>query len=171
MEEKKLMCAVQILTNVAVPASQNYVVLSVAGSETPTQTAAVTASQTGAIVAVLGTDVGSHSLDEVAGANALSPKNLLLIRDATTKEGILSNSQQVYGLLQAETGVVDGDTFNDTDKQVQISFVRNNGSDDLEAVPVADIESKTIEYIYSNRITLDTLPEDCGFPYHLKTYY
>ena len=35
----------------------------------------------------------------------------------------------------------------------------------MEAVPVADIESKTIEYIYSNRITLDTLPEDCGFPY------
>lgn len=165
MEEKKLLCGVQVLTDISVPAAQNYVVLSVAGSEAPTNVAAVTAAQTGAVVAVLGTDVGVHSLAEVAGSNALTPKNLLMIRDASTKESLLSNNQQVYGLLQAETGVVDGDTFDDTTKQVQISFVRNNGSDDLEAVPVADIQSKTIEYIYSNRITLDTLPEDCGFPY------
>lgn len=164
MEEKRLLCGVEVLVNVTVPASQNYVVLVQASSQTPTDTAAI-GTGLGTVVAVLGTDVGAHSLTEVAGKNALRPKNLLTIREASTKDPITSNGQQVYGLLQAETGVVQGDAFNDTDKQVQISFVRNNGSDDLEAVPFADIQNKVIEYVYGKRITLDALPEDCNFPY------
>jgi hypothetical protein len=163
IEEKRILCGVQVLTNVSVPATQNYVVLSQASSETPTDSAAI-GTGLGAVVAVLGTDVGSHSLDEITGKNAITPKNLVVVRDATTKDPITSGGHQVFGLLQAESGTVQDDAFNDTDKQVQISFVRNNGSDDLEAVPVADIESTTVEYLYGKRINLDALPEDCNFP-------
>jgi hypothetical protein len=164
IENKKLICPVQVLTNVTVPGGQNYVVLSQASSETPTNTAAVTSTALGAIVAVLGGDVGAHATTLVAGTNALNPKNLVWIRNATTKDAITSGGQEVFGLLQAESGTTDGEAFNDTDTQVQISFVKNGGSDTLVAVPVADIENKVIEYMYPNRIKFDNIPEDCTFP-------
>ena len=146
IENKKFVFGVQVLTNIAVPATQNYVVLVQANSETPTQAAAVSASAEGAIVAVLAGDVGAHALTVLAGNNALSPKNLVIIRDASTKDAITSGGQEVFGLIQAESGVVDGDSFNDTTKQAQISFVINGGSDTLIDCPVDDIKGKTIEY-------------------------
>lgn len=79
----------------------------------------------------------THTLDEIAGANALSTKNIVWVRDATTKDAITSGGQEIFGLLQAESGVVDGDAFNDTDKQVQISFVINS-ADDSVACPAVD---------------------------------
>lgn len=165
LEEKRLLCAVTQLTNITVPAAQNYVVLSVAGSQAPSDTAAL-GTGLGAVVAVLEAgEIGSHQLTEITGKNAISPKNLVTIRDAVTKDVIMSGEKQVYGLLQAENGVVQGDAFDDATKKVQIAFVRDNGSDDLEAVPNADIQSKVIEYVYPKRITLDTLPEDCNFPF------
>lgn len=139
------------------------VVLSQAGGETPTDTAAI-GTGLGAVVAVLSGDVGQAELVEIGGQNDLSPKNLVRVRDATTKDAITSGTQQVYGLLQAETGVVQGDAFDDTTKQVQITFVRNNGADDLEVVPGSDIGGRTIEYLYMKRVTIDSIPEDCNFP-------
>jgi len=166
IEEKRLICPVQVLTNITVPASQNYVVLSQAGAETPSDVAAVDGGTAlGAIVATLAGDVGTAATTEVAGSNALSPKNLVIIRDATTKDAITSsNGYEIFGLIQAENGVIDGDAFNDIDHQVQISFVENDGSDDLTLVAAGDIENKVIEYVYGKRITLDTLPEQCSFP-------
>jgi hypothetical protein len=142
----------------------DVVTLVVASSETPSQTAAVGAAAIGAIVAVLAGDVGTADLAEQAGANALSPKNLVIVRDASTKDGLTSNGQQIYGLIQAESGTADGEAFNDTDKQVQITFVRHDGADDLEVCPGEDIGGSTIEYLYPHRITLSTLPEDCTWP-------
>lgn len=165
LESQLLIFGVQVLTNITVPASQNYVVLVQASAETPTQVASVSSPQEGAVVAVLAGDVGAHALTEIAGANALSPKNLVIIRDASTKDVITSGGQEIFALIQAETGVVNGDTFNDTTKQVQLSFVKNSG-DDLIAVPVADIENKVIEYMYPRRIMLDNLPEDMAWPPH-----
>lgn len=158
---KTLLRRRSILTDVSVPALQNWVVLSAAGSETPSETAAVDAgSASGAVCATLAGDVGSHSLNEVAGINAISPKDLLVIRDATTFDPILSSGREVYGLLQAESGVVDGDSFNDTDHQAQISFVRQNAAgDDLEACPVADIAGLTINYAYVSRVRFNVLNE------------
>lgn len=135
-------------------------VLSVAGSEAPTEVAAVTGTAIGAVVKVLTTDVGRWCLDEVTGASAIQPKNLVIVRDATTDDPILSGGKQVYGLIQAETGVVDGDAFSDTTKQVQISFVREAVTGHtLEHVPVADIAGKVINYAYVLRINLDAVPE------------
>ena len=164
IEEKRILCPVQVLTNVTVPNTQNYVVLNVANSEAPSADAAI-GTGLGAVVAVLGAGlIGSHQLTEVAGSNSLSPKNIVILRDALSKDSITSNGQTVFGLLQAENGVVQDDSFNDTDKRVQISFVRNNGSDSFEAVPIADIENKVIEYVYGKRDSFINLPEDCSFP-------
>jgi len=165
LEAKAILCGVTQLTNVTVPNAQNYVVLSAASSETPSDSAAI-GTGLGAVVSVLGAaEIGTHKLTEIAGKNAVSPKNLCTIRDASSKDLILSNGKQVYGLLQAENGVVQDDAFDDADAQIQLSFVRDNGSDDLEAVPVADIEDKVVEFVYPKRVTLDTLPEDCNFPF------
>lgn len=151
-----------VLVDVAVPGGQNYVVLSAAGSETPGEAAAVDAgSAYGAVVALLAGASGSHSLNEVAGLNAITPKNLLLVRDASTFDPILdSNGREVYGLLQAESIVVDGDTFDDTTKQAQISFViQNTAGNDLVACAVADIAGKTINYSYVSRAPFHLINE------------
>jgi len=161
IEEKKLLFRAQVLADVSVGAGNNFVVLSAAGGETPTEVAAVTALQNGAVVAVLGAgQLGTHQLAEVGGFNALGPKNLVIVRDASTGDDILSNGKRVLGLLQAEDGVLDGEAFNDVDKRIQLSFVRENATgDDLEAVPAADIGGRVVNYAYVRRINLDALPE------------
>ncbi|MBT8102935.1 MAG: hypothetical protein KJO95_08185 [Gammaproteobacteria bacterium] len=141
----------------------DVVVLSAAGSETPSDTAAI-GTGLGAVVAVLSGDVGGWQLDNIAGSSSIAPKNMVWVRDHENHEGLTSDGKQVYGLLQAESGVVQGDTFNDTNKQVMISFYRINASDQLEHCPGIDIGGRTIEFVYSKRVTLDTLPEDCYFP-------
>jgi hypothetical protein len=161
IEEKRFLFRAQVMTDVTVANGQNYQVLSAAGSETPTVAAAVNGGTAqGAVVATLAGDVGSHALTEVAGPDAISPKNLVLIRDAVTGDPISSSNREIYGLLQAESGTADGEAFNDTTKQVQISFVRINATgDDLEAVPVIDIQDKVINYAYVRRVSLDNIPE------------
>jgi hypothetical protein len=143
------------------------VVLSVASNQAPNEAAAVdTGSANGAIVKVLAGDVGAASLDEIAGLSAVQPKNLCEVRDATTFDPILSDSRKVYALLQAESGVVDGDTFSDTTKQAQLSFVRlTSGGDDLELCPATDIGGKSINYQYASRTELRSMNEqDFLFP-------
>ena len=171
LEGKKVLCRSQILTDVAVPATQNYVVLSVAGSEAPTQVAAVALTQDGAVVAqsaLNGAGFAANELIEIAGASAIQPKNRVVVREATTGDPILSGGKQVYGLLQYESTGADGAAFDDVSAgaRVKISFVRENASaDDLEAVPVADIENLSVNYAYTFRSNLDAIPEDCFLPF------
>ena len=137
-------------------------VLVQASAETPTEAAAVNAgTANGAVVSTLATDVGRFSLTLVSGPNAISPKNVVIVRDANNGQPIQnSNGKDIYGLLQTETGVVDGDTFNDTNHQAQISFVAENiGGNALEHVDASYIGGKTINYSYVRRINLDAIPE------------
>lgn len=137
-------------------------VLSQASSETPTEAAAVNAgTAVGAVVATLSADVGQHSLVEVTGPNAISAKNLVIVRDAVTGQPLQNgNNKDIFGLLQAESGVVDGEAFNDTTKQVQISFVAENAAgNDLEHVDAVYTGGKVINYAYARRIDLDSIPE------------
>jgi hypothetical protein len=162
IERKRVLFRTQVLTDVTVPAAQNYVVLSVSGSQTPTQVAAVDSSTSaGAIVAAyVGTFGTAHTLDEVTGSNAISPKNLCIVRDAATGSPIKSSGKDVYALLQSESAV-DGHTFNDTTQQVQLSFVRENSAgNDLEAVPASDVQNRSINYAYARRIFFDNIPEE-----------
>ena len=159
IEEKRLLFRVSNLTDVSVPASQNYVILGT--GELPSETtAAIGAVSTVGTVVAYNSSFGSHDLAEVAGTTALSPKNLLVIVDADTGDPILSSGRTVYGLLQSESNT-DGSTITDTTpNRVQISFVRENSThDDLEACAVADIESKDINYAYVRRIDFDSVPE------------
>ena len=165
VEEKRLLFRTQVLTDIGVTALQNWEILSVAGSETPTVVRASGVTTIGAVCATSafsGAGFNVFELVEIAGPNAISPKNLVIVRDATTGQPIQSSGRDVYGLLQAESTGVDGTAFNDTvsGNRVKISFVRQNATfDDLEAVPVADIAGKTINYSYITRINFDAVPE------------
>jgi hypothetical protein len=146
----------QIDANIAVGGGNSYVVLSQASSQTPSETAAVgSGSANGAIVAGLSGDVGSWDAAAVTGLTGVFPKNLCLVREASTQDPILSDQRQVYALLQAESGVIDGDAFNDTTKQCQLSFVRQTSAGTaLEQCQLADIGGKTINYQYQSRANL-----------------
>lgn len=166
LEEQKVLARVAVLTDISVTAAQNFEVLSVAGSEAPTQVAAVALTQDGAVVAqsaLNGAGFEVHELIEIAGSNAIDPKNLVLVRDATTGQPVQSSGRDVFGLLQYESTGVDGAAFNDTSGggRVKISFVRlTTGLDDLEACPVGDIAGKTVNYSYVRRLRFDDLPEE-----------
>lgn len=166
LEAQKVLARVAVLTDISVTAAQNFEVLSVAGSEAPTQVAAVALTQDGAVVAqsaLNGAGFEVHELIEIAGSNAIDPKNLVLVRDATTGQPVQSSGRDVFGLLQYESTGVDGVAFNDTSGggRVKISFVRlTTGLDDLEACPVADIAGKTVNYSYVRRLQFDDLPEE-----------
>jgi len=167
IEEKMLACRVEVLTDIVVGAGVNFKLLVVASSQAPAIVGSSSATTEGALVAVSALqDVAFlvHELTEVAGPNAISPQNLLVVRDATTGQPIQSAGRDVYGLLQAEATFVDGAAFNDVteENRVKISFVRlNAGLDDLEACPVADIENKTINYMYVRRIKFSNIDINC----------
>jgi len=157
LETKPLLFRNQKLDDISVPATQNYVVLS--GTEKPSETAAVDVVNTeGAVVAYYSGFPG-HSLVQVDGANDIKPNNLCLVVASSDGQPIQSGGRDVWALLQSEDSV-DGHTFNDTDHRVQLSFVRvNSTGDDLEACPVADIESTTINYSYVRQSHLDNIPK------------
>ena len=148
------------LNNVTVPASQNWVELS--GTAKPDRVIAIANTQSGAVTAQLGGAIGAHSLIENSGSNNLRPKNFSLVFDASSGAALLSAGRQVYALLQVGSLATDGNAFADSgNDKGQLSFVRANATfDDLEAVPVADIENKIFVYSFSERSTLGDAPEE-----------
>lgn len=163
LEQKRALFRTHVLTDVTVPATQNWVYLSVAGAETPTQVAAVGAATTeGFVVAYHPTfGTGVHSLVEVSGPNGISPKNLCVVRNATTGQPIQSSTgKDIYALIQSESNT-NGHTPDDSNQQVQLSFVMENAAgNDIIACSVADIENKVINYSYVRRVYLDNIPEE-----------
>jgi hypothetical protein len=160
IEEKRLLFRSQILTDITVGAGNAYVILSVAGSETPSETGAVGAVTTEGAVVAFNATFGTATLDEVAGTTAITPKNLCVVREADSGDPLLSSGRTIYALLQCEANV-DGQTFNDVAQRVQLSFVRLNAAgDDLELCPVADIQNQDINYSYVRRVAFDNIPED-----------
>jgi len=144
----------------------DVVVLSVAGSETPAETAAVGAATTEGAVVAQNTTFGVHSLAQVDGTNEIQPKTLCIVRDADTGDVISSGGSDVYALIQSESAT-NGHTFDDSSNRVMLSFVRENSTrDDLEAVPAADIGGTNIHYEYVRRVYLDNIPEDAYLGSH-----
>lgn len=164
LEEQKTLRRVTLLTDVTVTGGQNWEILSVAGSEAPSEVAAVALTTDGAVAAQSAQSGGAfdaHELTEIAGPNAISPKNLCLVRLASTGESVQSSGREVFALLQLEATGVDGAAFDDSGAQGKLSFVRMNSTfDDLEAVPAADIGGLSINYAYVSRAKLDNLPEE-----------
>lgn len=161
LDEKLALRRVWSLTDVSVPASQNYVLMTAANI--PSVVKATSGSTKGLVSALHdGTFGTSHSLAEVNGNTAINPKNLLMVVNGNTGDKILdSNNRVVWALLQHESGAGDGTSFTDTTpERAQISFVTINATnDDLIACAVADIESTTVNLAYVQRLDLDTYTE------------
>jgi hypothetical protein len=160
VEKKRVLRDVVSLVDITVPGGQNWKALAL-GELPSNTTAAVGAVSTLGTVAAFNTGTfDTHSLDEVAGANPINPKNLMDIVDGATRDPITSSSRQVYALFQTETAT-DGQTLTGTTpNRAQISFVRLTAAgDDLEACPVADIAGKTINYATRERVRLEGLNE------------
>lgn len=161
LDEKLADREVQLLTDITVPSSQNYKILSVAGSEVPSSPSnlkAIALTTVGYVTAQHGATFGTHDLAEVTGGNALGPENLLAVVDGTTGDPILSSGRRIWALLQHEATATDGAAFTDTTPQrAQVSFVRANATfDDLEACPVADIENAVVNLHFVHRDYLDS---------------
>lgn len=122
-------------------------------------TAAVGAVTTlGTVVAAHGGTFGTHSVTEVGGPTAISPKNLVQIVDAVTRDPVLDAGDRIYGLLQSETAT-DGHTITDTTTtRVQISFVKSNGTD-LVAISSGAMDGVSYDYCYVERVRLEDLNE------------
>jgi hypothetical protein len=164
LEEQKALARVVVLGDLTVGAGKNHHVLVAANSQTPSIAAAINLTTDGAVVAQSassGLGFAANELTEISGANAIDPKNLCIIRDASTGQPIQSGGRDVFGLLQIESTGTDGQNFDDASNQVKISFVRmTSGLDDLEACPIDDIEGKVFNYSYTRRIKFDDLPDD-----------
>jgi len=161
LERKRVLVTVTNLSDVAVPATQNYVVLSLAQLPSNTTAAVGAVTTRGTVAAAHGGSFGtSHSLTEVSGSTAISPKNLCEVVDGASRDPIVSSGRTVYALFQTETAT-DGHTMTGTTpNRAQLSFVRINAAgDDLEACPVSDIEGRTVNYASVERKALEDLNE------------
>lgn len=160
VEKKRVLRdVVNVGTDITVGGSDNFVILALA--ELPSNTTAAIGSVTTlGTVAAYNSSFGANDLAEVAGPNALEPKNLMAIVDADTGDPILSSGRKIWGLFQTESNT-DGSTMTGTTpNRAQISFVRPNATfDDLEACPAADIQGKDIQYSTRERVRLEDLTE------------
>lgn len=144
----------------------DIVVLSVASTEAPSETAAVGSVATEGAVVAYNASFPNAALDEVAGQGPIRPNNLCLVVDAdkgTPIESIISSdpdvTRDIYALIQSEI-VTDGHTFDDATQRVELTFVRVNAEGtDLELCPSADIAGKIINYAYVRQMHLDNIPK------------
>jgi hypothetical protein len=149
-------------TNLTAVATDAQHILLDTADEPPSSVIAIATSVKGACSAQLAGAVDTAGLDEIAGSNPLSPKNLVAIFSADSGDPILSGGRRVWGLLQVGSAATDGNSFATSgDDLGQISFVRANSTyDDLELTPVGDMDAEVIIYAYSVRNDLDSTSED-----------
>ena len=155
LNTKSMLFPAQAAISVAVPAAQNYVLLT--GTSKPAQAIAYGATSAGAICNKLVGAIGTHS----TGYNA-NYTNLCAVRDPATREALFSSGEPIYALLQVASTAVDGTAYADSGtSQGQLSFVTFNfQAPDPDVVPAADIASKTVEYVPMRRLGFTNLPED-----------
>lgn len=160
LERKRVLVTLFSLADITVSSGANLAVLST-GQLPSNVTVAVGAVTTrGTVAAAHGGTFGQHALSEVAGSTAISPKNLCMVVNGSTRDPIFSSGRRVYGLLQSENAT-DGHTATiTTPNRLQVSFVRINAAgDDLESCPIADIENLIVNVSFTERKALDDLTE------------
>lgn len=175
LEQKRFLFRRQVINNLDITTGSSVALLSTSLGTAPQSPAVVyhpllpSSIASGTIVALLsGTEgtYGTAGLALVSGSTSITPKNLCVIRDAYTHNILttsLGGGQQIYGLLQAESGTITGDTFNDTNRRTQISFVYEaffNGTSSFALAPASDIGGRTVRYSYVSRTAFDDIPED-----------
>jgi len=165
LERKRVLTSYVSVSDVTVPDGQNWVILSTA-TQAPNpagigKVVALGATEfTGSVAVQHPGTFGTHSLAEVQGATAISPKNLLMIVTGSNRDPLLHENSIIYGLLQTEDGA-NGHTLNDVDKRAQISFVMVDpvAGNDLIAAPASSIQNKVINYVSTVRKALGDLNE------------
>lgn len=160
LERKRILVPAFLQATITIPSGGNVVVLG-AGQLPPEPTVAVgNVTTRGTVAAPHGGTFGQHSLNEVLGASSVSPKNLCVVIDGTTRDPVLSDARRVYGLLQSEN-TTDGHTATSTSpNRVQVSFVRINATgNDLEPCPVADVEDLSVTLGFTQRKAFADLAE------------
>lgn len=160
VERKRVLTRYTSFVDVFVSSSQNYAVLSFSELPTPDlPNTYIVAS--GSLSILTGTvaasaSIGAHTLNEVPGDNPVNPKNLCLVVTASNRTPIISEGRLVFALFQ--TDKTDGQSL--TGGDAQLSFVRfNSTGDDLEAVPVSDVQGKYINYSSVTRKAFDDTQE------------
>jgi len=161
VEKKRVLKCVWGLKSISIASPGDTFDILGAG-ELPGNTTAAVGSVTtlGTVVAAHTGTFGTASLDEVSGPTAISPKNLVQIVDASTRDPLLDAGDQIYGLLQSESAV-DGSTITDTTpNRVQISFVKVNGTGNgLIAITSGAMNGVSYDYCYVERVRLEDLNE------------
>jgi len=164
LERKRVLTSFVSLEDVTVPAAQNWVVLAadkLPSSNAIARSVAVGITEHTGSVAAHVASIDAHSLNEVAGATDISPKNLVALVSGSNRDPILSGSNVIYGLFQTEVadsggGYLGGSSPN----RAQISFVTVNAAgDNLEACAPAAIAGQVINYILPVRKALKDLSE------------
>lgn len=149
----------QVQTGVAVPAGQNWVVLSAAGSETPTVPISLSAGVEGAVAVRLAAgEFGAHRLT-VPTEDGI--RVLLDVVDAVTGEDLNDavKNQPVRGLLQVKDSATDGQAFDDAFNQAQLSVVVVNPATlALEPADVASVAGRSIRYAFAQRQRFRSIP-------------
>jgi len=160
VERKRVLRTMTGLVDVTVGAGNNFKVLLIGELPANTTAAVGNVSTRGTVAAAHGGTFGTHALTEVSGTTSISPKNLCDVVDGATRDPILSGGRTIYALFQTETAT-DGHTMTGTTTtRAQLSFVRLNAAgDDLEAVPVADVENRVINFSSVERVALEDLNE------------
>jgi hypothetical protein len=165
LERKRVLTSLVNIVDITVPAGQNYVVLSVADEETPGVFGGAVAvgntTTTGSVAAHHGGAFGTEwSGEVVAGATAISPKNLMMIVTGSNRDPLLYENNIIYGLFQVENST-NGHILNDAGNQAQISFVYVDpvAGDVLLEAPAAAVENQSINYVSTVRKALKDLSE------------
>jgi hypothetical protein len=139
----------------------DVVILDAAGELPGNLIAAVGAVTTLGTVVAYDAAFGTASLDEVAGGDALTPKNLCKVSDSATGDVIVDASgREIHALLQSESNT-DGHTIVvTTPSRVQLSFVVHNATNDnLILADGAYIGGQTIDYSPIERYAFEDIPE------------
>lgn len=163
-ERKRILGRVAVLGAGVGPVATNaqHAVLDAAGELPGNTTMAVGAVTTlGTVCAQATTFDTASASDEVAGGDALRPKNLCILTDTTTGDALeTTDGRQIYGLMQSESGT-DGHTASvTTPNRLQISFVvRNSGNDNLELAAQGEMDGVSFDYSATEREAFEDLPE------------
>lgn len=160
LEKKRFLRRVVSLVDVVVSAGQNFEILLLGELPSNTTIAVGTGTALGTVASDLSGAFGAASLVEVAGDTAINPQNLVDVVDGATRDPILSSGRVVRALLQSENA---GPTFTatgTTPNRLQVSFVRINAAgDDIEACPVSDIENRTVNLTFRERVRFESLTQ------------
>ena len=166
LQRKRVLDRVSIIGNDISVASANDQFVILALSELPGNTTiAVGAVTTLGTVAAFEASFGTATLTEVTGPNALRPKNLAVIWNASGDNigDVVDDADgtQIFGLIQSESASDGFTATGTTPVRLQMSFVKTNAAgDDLELVTAGEMSGVVFDYAPIERFAFGDLPED-----------